>query len=154
MSNLEIAAEELSSQGRISTLRTIYEAKCSCGMAKRNTRLAGTIHTLRHDYGWDIRTNVKPGMLAEYVLVKVGNPVTVSTIPPMPSNGETKPDGPRLWCPVCLSELTGGFVITRLLGGLARMRCDHCDNIVVAIDRPVKPTPQPPQTVRTRRKGR
>ena len=142
-SNVEIAASHLKTEGHISAMTTIYSGECECGETKRNTRLAGTIHTLRHEYGWDIRTDQKPGMLADYVLVTTGR--GVGTVVPLrrPSANSSQtvaaddvPNADIYFCPHCGGEVRN--LDAPLLGGYRLGRCSHCDGTVKAM--PWKPT--------------
>lgn len=68
-----IAAAALSDDGYIRALDAVYQQKCICGEVRRNTRLAATIHTLRHKYGWTIETRIPEGRaLAIYDLIEEG----------------------------------------------------------------------------------
>jgi hypothetical protein len=68
-SHLAIAASLLVLHGRIGGYEAVYDLMCpECSVKRRNTRLAATIHSLRHTFDWRIETVDKPGMLAEYVL--------------------------------------------------------------------------------------
>lgn len=68
-SHLQIAATLLVMHGRIGGYEAVYDLICpSCHVKRRNTRLAATIHSLRHTFDWRIETVDKPGLLAEYVL--------------------------------------------------------------------------------------
>lgn len=146
--NIEIAATALRKEGHISALTTIYNGRCECGEPKRNTRLAGTIWVLRHDYGWDIETEQKAGMLADYVLLMAGTPTKqekararlVVTRP----TGNSKPatiadDVPKavvFYCPHCTLEVAA-LTDQRLLGGYRIGRCSNCNLEVKAM--PWKP---------------
>jgi hypothetical protein len=71
--NLAIAARVLAESGVIGAYDAVYLARCPVdGATRRNTRLAATIHTLRHEYGWGITTRARPGLLAEYVVEHIG----------------------------------------------------------------------------------
>jgi len=68
-SNLIIAATILRRDGTLGAYDAVYDLTCPIdGRVRRNTRLAATVHTLRHRYGWPIETIDRPGMLAEYRL--------------------------------------------------------------------------------------
>lgn len=43
-----------------------------CKKSHRTTRFASTIHTLRHEYGWDIETDRENGLQANYLVKKAG----------------------------------------------------------------------------------
>lgn len=145
-SNIEIAAETLRREGGISTMRTIYEGRCSCGMNKRNTRLADTIHELRTKYGWVIATdNGVNGMLASYRLVSVGKPLMSETAVwarEAKPTGNSRPNGPlpedvpadgRMWCPHDGRDLSGRTVKAHLLGGHNVVWCPDCADDCIAI---------------------
>ena len=69
-SNITIAALLLERDGHLGAFNAVYELRCPIdGRTRRNTRLAATIHTLRHRYGWPIDTVEEPGMLATYRMV-------------------------------------------------------------------------------------
>ena len=70
--NLWLAADELQRSGHVRAFDAVYRFTDPDGRVHRNTRLAATIHTLRHAYGWQIETTKEPGMLADYHLVMVG----------------------------------------------------------------------------------
>lgn len=68
-SHLVIAATLLVMHGRIGGYEAVYDLICpACHVKRRNTRLAATIHSLRHTFDWRIETVDRPGRLAEYVL--------------------------------------------------------------------------------------
>lgn len=168
--NDRIAAELLCRDGHISVLEAIYDARCPIdGATKRNTRMAATIHTLRHVHGWGIRTVNSPGMLAHYVLVHQGRFPGVEWVNPISPLRDNAPTGrtpepqppcvsvpaksepnrwtieqvpaPQVyWCPHCLQAVEN---ITPLLGGMCRAYCRDCGRVVGVPTRPSQPVPRP-----------
>ena len=116
----------------------MYDLRCpECGVAKRNTRLAATIHSLRHTFGWLIETRDKPGMLAEYRLQSraqypriIGEEALVSPIRLYPTV-EDVPKADAWTCAVPVKNTDGTREcgsrninpIGRLLGGWVTAQC-------------------------------
>lgn len=69
-SHIAIAAGVLRREGTIGGYEAVYDLVCPYDRTvRRNTRLASTIHTLRHQYEWVITSEDRPGKLVEYHLV-------------------------------------------------------------------------------------
>ncbi len=146
---LQVAAEELLDKGRIETFDAVYNWMCpDCGARQRTTRLADTVYTLRHAYGWVIETDQPDKeQLAAYKLVKAGDMPGDESKGPHPRqlvrDTEVKPqasihdyDGkpipveaipsPERWeCANC------GHIVKKpigqpQLGGYRRAPCPHC----------------------------
>lgn len=143
------AAEELKRTGVIRTYDAVYRWVCpDCGHPDRTTRLADTIYTLRHAYGWKIATHAETDMLAVYTLVKVGDMPGDPALGPhprvlvgsTPSVEATKPTGytpydgkpvpveaipsPKRWrCLRCKRETTQ-VLGDSMLGGYRLVQCE------------------------------
>jgi hypothetical protein len=74
MTTIDLVKAELLRAGRIRALDAIYHLTEPGGRVHRITRLAATIHTLRHREGWEIVTRQEAGRLAEYELVSTPGP--------------------------------------------------------------------------------
>lgn len=132
LSNASIAARILQEQGVIRAYDAVYDLRCTCGIPKRNTRLAATIHGLRHDHGWDITTENSHGRLATYVLVSEG------TFPEEPTQPEPDRErDPLMVCTGCgiyvpLSQLQSKYGKPQVVGyikdkRLMEAKCPSCD---------------------------
>lgn len=87
---LMLAALYLATRKELSAHEATYNGlPCpTCKRSTRTTRLASTIHTLRHDWGWDIKTERAEGLQAIYLVDKVGE---------MPKSAAKPPKGMQEW---------------------------------------------------------
>lgn len=68
-SQADFAERVLREDGSISTYEALYDLTDDTGRRRSITRLAASIHTLRHDRGWVIDERSGPGELALYTAV-------------------------------------------------------------------------------------
>jgi predicted RNA-binding Zn-ribbon protein involved in translation (DUF1610 family) len=150
------AAEELLRTGTIRTFDAVYRWVCpDCGHPDRTTRLADTIYTLRHAYGWEITTHAESGNLAIYTLVKAGDMPGDKSAGPHPRRlvrdyanrtyegmeDDVAPSvdvAPRWACVMCSHETTDPFLMngSRQLGDYWTVPCPDCN--ARTIYRPVR----------------
>jgi len=143
------AAQELLRAGKIETFDAVYKWVCpECGLPQRTTRLADTIYTLRHAYGWEISTNIpEADQLAVYVLVKAGDMPGDESKGPHPRqlvrNGESVSvsrfssdlsgvslEGSVPSLPTSIHDYDGKPIPVEAIPSPSQWRCTNCDHVV------------------------
>lgn len=89
-SQADFAERVLREQGSIATFDVLYNLTDEAGRKRSITRLAASIHTLRHERGWVIDERSGAGELAVYTAVV--------------APGMGRPVGRVRTCPVCHHE--------------------------------------------------
>ncbi len=116
LTNIELAKAALLRDGKIEAYDAVYTLTDPDGRPHRNTRLATTIHTLRHRDGWDIETIQKPGQLATYILRSAPAPRAKTVV---------------YYCPKCGSHLIDPT--PTLDPRWAKGRCFTCSKPVIGL---------------------
>lgn len=98
-SQVDFAERVLREHGSVATYDVLYNLSDETGRKRSITRLAASIHTLRHERGWVIDERSGPGELALYTTV----------VEP----GRGRPVGKVRTCPVCQHEHAVGTTCGR-----------------------------------------
>ena len=126
------AAQELLRAGKIETFDAVYKWVCpECGLPQRTTRLADTIYTLRHAYGWEISTNIpEADQLAVYVLVKAGDMPGDESKGPHPRNLVRDQELVAEAAKVGIHKYDGKPIPVEAIPSPSQWRCTNCDYVV------------------------